>query len=129
MKSLRRNKRKFYWCAYLGKTAVKDSGGYETGEVTVSYSPVNEMYANISTARGTSDIEMFGNFNDYDKVLIVDNPEYAMDENSVLFVDKTPNEPTGTPPNVVWEPQFDYVVKRVSRSLNHAAYAIARVSR
>lgn len=123
MKGMIRNKRKFYWCEYEGKTAVTDDDGYETGELQPTYSEATEMYASISSARGTSDIQLFGNFTDYDKVIIIANPEYAMDENCVLFVDKDPeyDDTTGVP-------LFDYVVKRVSRSLNSTAYAISRVT-
>ena len=44
-----------------------------------------------------------------------------MDENSVLFVDKEPEFQDGIP-------LYDYIVKKVARSLNSVAYAIARVT-
>ena len=44
-----------------------------------------------------------------------------IDENSVLFVDKAPSfDDAGSP-------QFDYVVKRVARSLNVISIAIDKV--
>lgn len=129
MKGLRRNKRKFWYCKFVEKVAVTDTDGYETGEYANTYSSATEMYGSISAARGTSDVELFGNFSDYDKTIIIANPNCEIDENTVLFVDKEPNEPVTVGNATTWTPEYDYIVKRVARSLNQTAYAISRVTK
>jgi len=55
-------------------------------------------------------------------VIVTDDLTCPIDENSVLFVDKLPEySEDGTP-------LYDYVVKRVAKSLNAIAYAIQKVN-
>ena len=86
------------------------------------YDPAVKLRANVSSATGTAQIEQFGNFAGYDKVIVTDDLTCPIDENSVLFVDKLPEySEDGTP-------LYDYVVKRVAKSLNAIAYAIQKVN-
>ena len=48
------------------------------------------MLANISQATGQSNTEQFGNLENYDKVIVTDDLNCPIDENSVLFIDKEP---------------------------------------
>ena len=80
------------------------------------------MDANVSPARGQASVEMFGNLDGYDKVLVTDWVECPIDENSVLFVDKAPAYDTSG------HPIYDYIVRRVAKSLNSVAIAIGKVS-
>ena len=55
-------------------------------------------------------------------MIVTDDLTCPIDENSVLFVDKLPEySEDGTP-------LYDYVVKRVAKSLNAIAYAIQKVN-
>lgn len=49
------------------------------------------MEANISPAAGYAQIQQFGQFISYDKVIITDDMTCPIDENAVLFIDKNRN--------------------------------------
>lgn len=123
MKALLRNKSTFHYCLFVGEVLVIDDDGYETGEKSLSYQPAVEMKANISPATGSAQIEQFGSFISYDKVIVTDDMSCPIDEHTVLFVDKEPEykdeEQT--------QPIHDYIVKRIAKSLNSISIAISKV--
>ena len=121
MKCLERNKTPFYYCLYQGEVYATDGEGYETGEKTISYSDPVLLHGNISPARGNISVEQFGNNVQYDKVIVLDDPTCPIDEHSVLFIDKAPAFDESE------TPLFDYIVKKVARSLNSVSIAISKV--
>ena len=123
MKTLLRNLRTFWYCLYDGKVELEDEDGNVTGDYAVQYQDPVALRGNISTARGTVQDEVFGQDISYDRVIVLDDPDCPIDENTVLFVDKEPEMVTD---GTVTRPLFDYVVRRVARSLNSVAYAIER---
>lgn len=122
MRTLKRNQRLFYYCLYQGKEPITDEYGNETGETRVTYAEPVQMMANISPATGNSNTEQFGNLDNYDKVIVTDNLDCPIDENSVLFIDKEPEH------NTEGDPMFDYVVSRVAKSLNSVSIAVSKVA-
>lgn len=136
MKCLERNKRTFYYCLFAGKTPIVDEYGNETGESVITYGSPVEMKANVSQATGQSNTELFGNLENYDKVIVTEDVNCPIDENSVLFVDKEPeytNVATHTVTAIttnevtVAVPVYDYTVRRVAKSLNSVSIAIRKV--
>lgn len=122
MRCMARNKRQFHYCLFKGVAPVVDDEGYETGDKLRSYAPPVTMRANISAASGTAQVEQFGQFISYDKVIVTDDMTCPIDEHSVLFIDKAPEfDSDGTP-------LYDYVVKRVAKSLNSISIAVSKVS-
>lgn len=122
MKILERNKVALWYQLYDRKEIVEDEYGNETGGSRLIFKSAVKLRANVSSATGTAQIEQFGNFAGYDKVIVTDDLTCPIDENSVLFVDKLPEySEDGTP-------LYDYVVKRVAKSLNAIAYAIQKVN-
>ncbi len=121
MRILERNKSTFYYLLYTGKTPVLDDEGYETGEQDVEYGEPVEMRANVSAATGQSQVEQFGNLENYDKVIVTDDMTCPINENTVLFIDKEPSY------DKQGKPQFDYTVKRVAKSLNSISIAVSKV--
>lgn len=117
MRLVKRNLKSVWYCLYNGRVPVIDGDGYETGETEVSYSDPVLLKANVSPATGQAQSEMFGTLEDYDKVIITDDMNCPIDENSVLYVDREPDQSN----------QYDYIVKRVAKSLNHISIAISRV--
>ena len=122
MRLVKRNLKTIYYQLYEGKIPVLDEEGYETGDMEVSYTDPVPMKVNISPARGSAQSEFFGTDLSYDKVMITDDMNCPINENSVLFVDRVPEQEDGELLNT-----YDYVVKRVAKSLTHISYAISRV--
>lgn len=122
MKIMERNKTPFYYLLYEGKREITDSEGYETGEKTLVYSTPVLMRANVSPATGYAQTEQFGNFINYDKVIVTDDLNCPIDENSVLFLDKLPEY------DADGRPLYDYTVRRVARSLNSVSIAVSKVT-
>lgn len=121
MRTLKRNQSVFHYALYEGKTENKDENGYSTGTYTVTYSEPIECRGNISASSGSVQIEQFGNDLQYDKVIVLDNVNVPIDENSVLWVDKAVEHDNNG------NPLFDYVVKKVAKSLNSISFAISKV--
>lgn len=122
MRCMERNKRTFWYCLYDHKEPIIDEDGNETGEEQIVYKPAQSLRANISAASGSSQVEQFGNLAGYDKVIVTDDTSCPIDENTVLFIDKAPaHDEDG-------KPLYDYMVKRVARSLNSVSIAVTKVS-
>lgn len=121
MKIMNRNKRPCWYLLYQGTELGKDAGGYETGEKSVKYADPVKMEANISPAAGNAQIQQFGQFISYDKVIITDDTACPIDENTVLFIDKKPEYKDG-------KPLYDYVVKQIAKSLNLVSIAVSKVN-
>ncbi len=115
MRVLNRNKQEFdYRILTKDVVPVLDPDGFETGEYAPVYSDKITARASITPATGTVNERAFGENIEYDRIICAET-DFGMDEHSQLWVDdRTSSEP-------------DYVVKRISRSLNHVRIAIARV--
>lgn len=122
MKVMERNKRTFWYCLYDRKEPIIDEDGNETGEEQIVYKPSQSLRANISAASGSSQVEQFGNLAGYDKVIVLDDTSCLIDENTVLFIDKEPEYDDDG------KPLYDYMVKRVAKSLNSVSIAVTKVS-
>lgn len=125
MKSLLRNCHPIHYALYEGKYNIEqdDADDWETGEQGVLYSAPAELAdCTISPARGYVQTEMFGNLDSYDKVLITHDMDCPIDEQSILFIDI----PAQTDP-ATGAYMYNYIVRRVAKSLNNIAYAISKV--
>lgn len=121
MKLLKRNLSTIHYCLYDKSEPILDDDGNETGEDKITYSEPVEFECSVSAATGYSATEMFGNLENYDKTLITDDMDCPIDEHSVLFVDKEPEFDTDG------LPIYDYIVRRVAKSINNISYAIRKV--
>jgi len=124
MRCMNRNKVRFFYALYEGRESITDEYGNTTGEYVIKYSNPVEFYANISAAMGETQSRQFGESVSYDKVIVMDSNAPAIDEYSILWIDTMPqlNEDgsTTTP--------YDYVVKKVAKSLNVMSVAVSKVS-
>ena len=124
MRTMLRNKSKFYYASYIDQTEIIDEYGNATGEHKVIYSNPIACLGNVSAAQGEMQTRQFGESESYDKVIVLDDGNAPIDEHSVLWVDTLPllNEDgtTDTP--------YDYIVKKCARSLNGFSIAIRKVS-
>lgn len=118
---MKRNCRTIYYCLYRGKLPILDDDGYETGEYEIAYGPAIPIEANVSYATGLAQTETFGNLDDYDKIVMVSDMSCAIDENTVLFIDKDPEFDDNR------KPIYDYTIRRVAVSLNVINLAVRKV--
>lgn len=143
MRCLKRNMRGFWYCLFEGLEEIYDEYGNATGDYIPLYSEPVYMKANISPATGVSNTEQFGNLENYDKVIVTDDMDCPIDENSVLFIDKEPEYTEGISHTVIESetvlgddevitdttqiPAYDYTVRRVAKSLNVISIAVSKV--
>ena len=119
MRCLEINKSELWYANYAGKTTGTENG-YMTGEDTISYSEPVHIRANVSPPTGRVFVDKFGNSIDYDKVIVSDEVGMPISESSILFIDVTPEQDSyGN-----WN--YDYVVKKIARSLNSVSIAVSR---
>lgn len=118
MRNIERNKSDYYYSLLEKETPHTDEYGNEDGTFENVYSTPVKARANISSASGYAQAEQFGTAIQYDKVIVTDDMSCPIDENSVLWLDTIP-EDSSTP--------YNYIVKRVAKSLNAISYAITRV--
>lgn len=122
MRCLTKNKRPFYYYLYHDKKPIVDADGNKTGEYTLLYHRGVECHGNISAGSGDAQTELFGNNIRYEKVIVIDDPNCPIDENTVLCIDIKP-----CPYSDVETPKHDYIVKAVAKSLNSVSIAISKV--
>lgn len=116
MKLLKRNKKtEIYYALYQGEVDCVDEDGFMTGEKTVTYSEPKMMKVNASPSTGATSVEQFGTLSDYDKVLMTDDINCPIDENSIIWLETQPSE------------EHNYKVKKIAKSLNSIAYAVKKV--
>ncbi len=132
MRCLTRNKRPFWYAKYSDRVEIVDEQGRRTGQYRVSYGKPEKVMGNISAAKGESGTRQFGDDESYDKVIVISDPNTAIDENCVLWVETEPKlnqqkelmlDERGnisTPHN--------YIVRQVARGLGSASIAIGKVN-
>ena len=124
MRTLRRNKIRIFYANYRNKIPLKDEYGNLTGEYEISYTNPMEMCANISAARGEATTRQFGDDESYDRIIVLDDPNFPIAVTSVLWIDTLPeiSEDGGT------KTPHDYIVKQVATSLNSVSIAVSKVN-
>lgn len=144
MRCLKRNKRSFSYALFIGKYPIMDDDHNYTGENVMAYRAAVTPKANFTPASGSSTIEQFGNVQDYDRVIITDDLDCPIDENSIIWIDKIPVitetfspvvPDEGLSPDDALYPaetaygyeNYNYVVKHIARGLYSVAYAISKV--
>lgn len=122
MRGMEQNKQSFWYALYERSEPILDEYGNEVGLKPVYGSPIKSS-GNISIARGSTETGQFGAIAVYAKTINPMPIDCPIDESSVLWVDNVPavmeDGKTVTP--------YDYVVTRVSRSINHKAYTLKKV--
>lgn len=121
MRCLKRNKKTFYYATFKGKIPVTDEYGNKTGEYQLTYNTPMKIRANISAATGEAQTEQFGSSIMYDKVIISDDINCPIDEHTVLCIDSLPSY------DADGDLIYDYIVKKVAKSLNTISYAVSKV--
>ena len=121
MRCLERNKQSLYYALLKSKTEREDEYHNKTGEYTMVYETPVALRCNISKANGEAKTELFGIETDYDSVIVLDDINCPITEDSILFI--------GVTPTVTQEGEYNnnYIVKKVAKSLNSVSIAIKEV--
>ena len=131
MRCMNANKATIYYALYKGKEAILDENGNHTGQYEVKYRSPQSIKANVSAARGEISTRQFGESEEYDRVIVLDDTNTQIDEYSVLWIDSIPE--TDSSGNLAVDADgmitapWDYVVKKVARSLNSVSIAVSKV--
>ena len=124
MRALHRNKIRIFYANYRDKEPLKDEYGNLTGEYQLSYDNPTAIMANVSAARGEATTRQFGGEENYDRVIVLDDPKFPITVTSLLWIDTLPeiaeDGSTKTP--------HDYIVKQVATSLNSVSIAVSKVN-
>ena len=123
MRTLKKNKRDFYYALFVEQNEIPDDYGNPSGEFSFVYSNPVKSEANISAARGETATMQFGDAKNYDRVMVLSNTETKINELSRLWVERMPviedDGSTNTP--------HDHNVMKVAASINVVAMAIKKV--
>jgi len=131
MRCLNRNKATFYCALYASREPMLDSSGNDTGQYAVKYANPIRYAGNISAAKGETSTRQFGEDERYDRVIVLDDPDTPIDENAVLWIETKPmiaaNGRLAVNADGEMITPWDYIVKRVARSLNSVSIAVSKV--
>ena len=116
MRCLERNKQFIRYRLHMGQEEIIDDYGNATGQFTPLYGDLVTTRANVSAAKGEVSTQPFGESENYDKVVMIDDANFPIDERSVIWIDHLDGD------------AHDYIVKKVARSLNSVAYAVSKVN-
>ena len=124
MRCLEVNKSTFYYALYEDRVPINDEYGNRTGEYEIIRGKPQKFRAYFSPSRGEAENRLFGGNLDYDRTItLATDTAPPIDEYTVLWVDTMPvldsEGNTVTP--------YDFVVKRVAKSMNQIAVAISKV--
>lgn len=118
MRDLRRNRQTVYYRNYLGdNTPVLDRNGNETGAYLPTYEEtLSEFRLCVSPNRGSSDVEQFGDFDDYDRTMTTADTTCRIDEDSILWVDGADTDQAHNyivRKKALWKNSVQYLIKKV----------------
>lgn len=117
MRSLMRRKRAITYKDYAGVVYDTDANGRKTGHKSVQYSQKKTLICTVSAPTGNATLEMFGVNENYDRVIVVDDPNFPISETSVLWIETPYSEGVA----------HDYVIKRIIRNINYMAIGCRKV--
>lgn len=132
MRCLRRNMIPFWYALYSGHAPILDENGDDTGQYEVRYGNPEQAHGNVSAATGDVNTRLFGDSLDYDKVIAYERADTPIDEHAVLWIDTPPecseDGSLAVDENGEFVTPWDYVVRKVARSLNSALIAVSKVN-
>ena len=122
MHTLERNKQEFWYALKISSEEVRDKDGLLHGddtEITYSEPVLTAMSMSISSgannlgSQGMVVLDPFGISTAYTHRLTTEDMDCPIDEESILWIDKTPEDG-----------EHNFKVVRVARSLNHIIYYV-----
>lgn len=116
MRSLLRNEQPVFYKLYEGEEEIIDQYGNSTGSYAPKYSDLKCTMLCVSPNKGSSEVNLFGSYEDYDRTATTADTSCEIDENAILWVD-----------GVDTDGPHNFIVKLVGRWKNSVTYAIKKV--
>lgn len=119
MRSLLRNQQPVFYKMLVEEEEIIDQYGNPTGSSIPIYSDLKSVMLCVSPNKGSSEVEQFGSYEDYDRTATTADTKIEIDENSVLWVD---GADTDGPWNyivklkAVWKNSVQLAIKKVTVS-------------
>ena len=130
MKTMVRNRQKFYYADLLAVGMSQDSDGNYV-EDTFTYSDPIAHAAPITADKGEAQTQLFGANEIYDKVITLNQGENILEIGSVLWIDREvaldENGHLAKDENGKVVTPYNYVVVKVAHSLSFISVAIRKV--
>lgn len=127
-----RNKQPFWYALYDKTAEGYDEYGNQNSTYPTYGNPI-KAYANISPARGDVAARQFGDDDQYDKEVLLENRDTPINEYAVLWIDTVPqldeNGALVRNENGQIVTPWDYIVKKVGRGLPIFGSTILAVSK
>lgn len=143
MRTLKKNKQKLKYSLQLGEVPVYETDEFgniiyievdgekvpvETGEKELAYTIPTLFEANIAMSGGQAESEEFGiDLSAYDAVIICDRDKFPITETSLIWF-KNEVGYKDSEGKIVDAKTADYIVVKVSESLNQTKYVLKRRS-
>jgi len=132
MRTANRNKQPFWYALYDETAEGYDEYGNQNSTHPTYGNPI-KAYANISPARGDVAARQFGDDDQYDKEVLLENRDTPINEYAVLWIDTVPqldeNGALVRNDNGQIVTPWDYIVKKVGRGLPIFGSTILAVSK
>lgn len=120
----RRNLKTVWYALYEGQTEITETDEWGNtiglGETKIRYGKPVSIKGNVSPASGKAQTEIFGTELNYSRVLIVDDMDCPIDENSLLWITKDPEYDTDG------NPLPEYIVVERADSPHSISFALKR---
>ena len=116
MRTQRRNKQPIWYALYNRSFRKNNADGKWTGDTEQDYEQPVKVYMDVSAAKGSSDVEMFGIDTPYTKTLVTNDISCPIKEDSVLWIGADPEND-----------DYNYIVVKIAKSLNSIVYAVREV--
>ena len=127
MRLLERDRRLILIARFEALVQQKDDQGRLLGRYETNRSEQEAVMCNVSAAKGQTDTQIFGQACDYDKTIIIDDPDFEVNESSVFWIDTTIEiEVDDKGIHRFSKDPHDYVVAKIARTPNVVAIAVKK---
>lgn len=119
MRSLRINQQPVFFKRLEGQKEIIDEYGNPSGSYVPVYGDLMSAMLTVSPNKGSSEVEMFGSFEDYDRTMSTSDTSIQIDEDSILWVD---GAETDGPYNAIvklkapWKNSVSFAIQQVTVS-------------
>lgn len=117
VRNLRSNLSMVHFKTYEGQEEIVDEYGNSTGSFAPKYGDLQTAQLCVSPNKGSSEADMFGSLEDYDRTMTTADIGCLIDESAILWLDGQPTDES-----------HNYIVKKRATWKNSVAFAVKKVT-